>query len=260
MPDNRDPGRSPETGQDPLNQPGDSLSGASEDISTSTLDRPSRRTPRSSPAKGAPIPRGKHKPKKKRSAWIELPILVVVAVLVAILVRTFLLQTFYIPSPSMEKTLLVGDRVLVNKVVYKTRDPERGEVVVFKPPAAWIHPDNEDDFIKRIIGVGGDHVVCCDIKGRITINGYALNENYLFPGNVPSQRRFDVTVPSNRYFMLGDHRAVSGDSRYNLNANSGTIPKSAIVGRAFAIYWPLNRIDNLPIPSTLKRVPDPPGS
>ncbi|MGH3545622.1 MAG: signal peptidase I [Mycobacteriales bacterium] len=221
--------------------------------------RPHRRTPRTSLVKGAPIPRGKHKANKRRSAWVELPILILVAVLVALLVRSLLLQTFYIPSGSMENTLLVGDRVLVNKVIYKFRDPARGEVVVFTPPNVWVQRSNQDDFIKRIIGIGGDRVVCCDTAGRITINGYALEEDYLYPGNVPSQAKFDVTVPRNRYFVMGDHRGMSGDSRVHLDFQRGTIPRSAIVGRAFAIYWPVGRIDNLPVPKTLRQVPDPAG-
>ncbi len=221
------------------------------------IDRPPRRTPRTSPVKGAAIPRGKHKANKHRSVWVELPILLLVALLVALLVKSFLVQSFYIPSQSMEPTLLVGDRLLVNKVIYKFREPERGEVVVFTPPAVWKQRNNSDDFIKRIIGVGGDRVICCDPKGRITVNGYALNEDYLYPGNVPSQLRFDVTVPRDRYFMMGDHRAQSGDSRAHLDSHRGTIARSAIVGRAFAIYWPLNRMDNLPVPDTLRRVPEP---
>jgi signal peptidase I len=211
------------------------------------------------PAKGTPLPRGKHKANRKRNAWmVEIPILCLVAVLVAFGVRTFLLQTFYIPSGSMENTLLVGDRVLVNKISYRFRDPQRGEIVVFRPPSVWKQgAPNEDDFIKRIIGAPGDHVVCCDSKGRITVNGRALNEDYLYPGNVPSQVRFDVIVPRKRYFMMGDHRGASADSRYHLDYYQGTIPRSALVGRAFAIYWPLNRIDTLPVPKTFKRVPAP---
>ena len=230
---------------------------SSNDAASTDVNRPSRRTPRTSPAKSAAIPRGKHKANKRRSAWVELPILIVVAVLVAVLVRTFLLQTFYIPSGSMENTLLPDDRVLVNKVIYKFRDPERGEVVVFEPPAVWKQRNNSDDFIKRIIGTGGDRVICCDTEGRITVNGYALNEDYLYPGDEPSELRFDVTVPGGRYFVMGDHRGASGDSRFHLDSQRGTIARSAIVGRAFAIYWPVDRIENLPVPDTLRRVPDP---
>ncbi len=255
MPEIRDPRRSSEAADT-------AASGAHRDSPTHAPAEPARsqrRTPRTSPAKGTPIPRGKHKANKRRSAWVEIPILILVAVLVAVLVRTFLLQTFYIPSGSMENTLLVGDRVLVNNVIYDFRDPERGEVVVFKPPSVWEQRSTSDDFIKRIIGIGGDRVICCDAKGRVTVNGYALDEDYLYPGNVPSQSRFDVTVPRDRYFVMGDHRAASADSRAHLDSQRGTIPQSAITGRAFAIYWPLDRIDNLPVPDTLQQVPDPDG-
>ena len=218
-------------------------------------DMPARRTPRVQRATGTPIPRKKRK--SKRSAWIELPILVLVAVLVAVLVRTFLVQTFYIPSSSMENTLLPGDRVLVNKVIYKFRDIRRGEVVVFEPPKSWKQRSGEDDFIKRVIGIGGDHVVCCDAKGRIMVNGRALNEDYLHPGDQPSELWFDVTVPKGRLFVMGDHRSRSADSRVHMSDHRGTIPESSVVGRAFALFWPLNRMDNLPAPKTLERVPDP---
>ena len=197
------------------------------------------------------------KPRKQRSFWVELPILVLVAVLVAFLVRTFLLQTFYIPSGSMEQTLLINDRVLVNKVVYDLRDPRRGEVVVFEPPTAWNVGPGKDDFIKRVIGVGGDHVVCCDAQDRITVNGRPLEENYLFPGDKPSMVPFDVTVPRERLFVLGDHRSASGDSRVYLEFDQGTVPYSRIVGRAFVLFWPFPRFDTLSVPGTFADVPEP---
>src|SRR5258706_8762962 len=130
--------------------------------------------------------------KPRGSFWRELPILLGVAILVAVLVRAFVLQTFFIPSESMEHTLNINDRVLVNKLVYDFRDPHRGEVIVFKSPLSWRSDPSEEDFIKRVIGVGGDHVVCCDAQGRITINGKALNEDYLYRGadgsaDVPSE-------------------------------------------------------------------------
>jgi signal peptidase I len=185
---------------------------------------------------------------RQRSFWIELPILLLVAVVVAFLVRTFLVQTFYIPSGSMENTLLINDRVLVNKVVYDFRDPHRGEVVVFVPPKAWDAGPNKDDYIKRVVGVAGDRVVCCDAQGRITINGTPLKEDYLYPDDAPSVPRFDVTVPSGRLFMLGDHRSASADSRFHISASQGTIPVSAVVGRAFVIFWPFGHAGSLSVP------------
>ena len=115
-------------------------------------------------------------PKARSSFWRELPILLGVAIVVAILVRAFVLQTFFIPSESMENTLLINDRVLVNKLVYDFRDPHRGEVIVFTSPEDWRTNPDEKDFIKRVIGTPGDHVVCCDQLGRITVNGKALDE------------------------------------------------------------------------------------
>ena len=195
------------------------------------------------------------KPKAKRSFWIELPILVLVAVLVAVVVRTFLIQTFYIPSESMENTLLINDRVLVNKVVYDMREPLRGEVVVFKPPAAWHAGPEKDDYIKRVIGIGGDHVVCCDSQGRLTVNGKPLEESYLFPGDKPSETEFDITVPKGRLFMMGDHRSASADSRVHQEFNSGTISLDDVVGRAFVIFWPLGRAGLLSPPDTFTGIP-----
>jgi signal peptidase I len=194
--------------------------------------------------------------KSSRSFWVELPILVLVAVVVAVVVRTFLVQTFYIPSESMERTLLINDRVLVNKVVYDLRDPERGEIVVFEPPTDWAAGPGKDDYIKRVIGVGGDRVICCDADDRITVNGKALQEPYLFPGNKPSDQPFDVTVPKGRIFVMGDHRAASADSRVHLDLANGTIPLDRVVGRAFVIFWPLGRSDTLSSPQTFDDVPN----
>jgi signal peptidase I len=194
----------------------------------------------------------------QRSFWRELPVLVIVAVLVAVLVRTFVVQTFWIPSGSMEQTLLVNDRVLVNKLVYDIRDPRRGEVVVFVAPNSWRTDPNEADFIKRVIGVGGDHVICCDARGRITINGVSLVEPYVYPGN-SAGTPFDVRVPSGRLFVMGDHREISGDSTKHLEDHNGTIPVNGVVGRAFVIFWPLARVGVLSVPDTFSRVPAPSG-
>lgn len=194
------------------------------------------------------------KKKRKRSFWIELPILVVVAVLVAVLVRSFVMETFYIPSGSMENTLVPNDRVLVNKLVYDFRDPHRGEVIVFKPPRAW-DTANKDDFTKRVVGVPGDHILCCDKKGNLTINGKALKENYLYPGDRPSEVPFEVTVPKGHLFVLGDHRSESADSRAHLDVNHGMITIGSVVGRAFAIYWPLNHWGTLPVPKSFDAIP-----
>jgi signal peptidase I len=203
--------------------------------------------------------------KPRGSFWRELPILLGVAILVAVLVRAFVLQTFFIPSESMEHTLNINDRVLVNKLVYDFRDPHRGEVIVFKSPMSWRSDPSEEDFIKRVIGVGGDHVVCCDDQGRITINGKALNEDYLYRGadglaDVPSEDKFDVVVPAGRLWVMGDHRSHSGDSRDQLthrgaSIEQATIPVSDVVGRAFVLFWPFGRGDWLTVPSTFDQIP-----
>jgi signal peptidase I len=216
--------------------------------------------------------------------WQELPLLLVVAFCLAVLIRTFLVQAFYIPSGSMERTLLIGDRVLVNKVVYDLREPTRGEIVVFRGTAAWApqadaEPDpgffgrlgrtfgdlvgvgrpGEKDFIKRVIGVGGDRVYCCDEQGRVTVNGVPLDETYIHrdsPADLPPNphecrsRRFDeVTVPDGHLFVLGDHRLVSQDGRCQ-----GTIPVENVIGRAFVIVWPYESWSTLPVPDTFDRL------
>ncbi|MER6170684.1 signal peptidase I [Streptosporangium sp. NPDC001681] len=215
------------------------------------------------------------KGKKKGSFWKELPVLIVVAVVLALIIKTFVIQAFYIPSESMENTLLTNDRVLVNKLVYRVRDIERGDVVVFSGVDSWDpeivleEPSNpvtgffrwvgtafgvvpgEKDYIKRVIGVGGDTVKCCDAQGRVTVNGVPLDEDYLYPGDVPSQRFFEAKVPEGRLWVMGDHRLVSLDSRSHLgDPGGGTISVDKVIGRAFVIVWPFSRATTIPIPDT----------
>jgi signal peptidase I len=207
--------------------------------------------------------------KPRNSFWRELPILLGVAIVVAILVRSFVVQTFFIPSESMENTLLIDDRVLVNKLVYDFRDPHRGEIVVFTAPTSWRTDPSEKDFIKRVIGLPRDHVVCCDESNRITVNGKALDEPYLYTDvdgtrDAPSRDKFDVTVPDGRLWVMGDHRAASGDSRQNYKQTNGdiieaTIPVDSVVGRAFVLFWPFSRFDWLTVPETFDGIPDAPG-
>lgn len=202
---------------------------------------------------------------RRGSFWRELPILLGVAILVAVLVRAFVLQTFYIPSPSMEHTLNVWDRVLVNKLVYDFREPHRGEIVVFKAPTDWQSGTEGEDFIKRIIGVGGDHVVCCDGQQHLIINGHSLEEPYIYKdadGNQDpaADEPFDITVPADRLWVMGDHRSASGDSlehwEQTENIDEATIKADSIVGRAFTIFWPVDRATWLPVPEQFDAIPD----
>jgi signal peptidase I len=223
---------------------------------------------------------GKTPRKRQRSFWRELPILIVIALALTLLIKTFAVQAFYIPSSSMENTLKIGDRVLVNKIVYHLRDIHRGDVVVFSgldswdptvPQTAassnpirrfadWIGSAvgvaaGEKDYVKRVIGLPGDHVQCCDAQGRVTVNGVPLNEqSYLYPGNAPSQARFDTTVPAHELWVMGDHRAVSYDSReHRGDPGGGSIPESKVIGRAFLVVWPLDQLSILPIPATFQQ-------
>lgn len=199
--------------------------------------------------------------------WGEMAILVLVAVVVAVVVRAFVMQTFFIPSPSMEHTLNIDDKVLVNKLVYGFRDPHRGEIIVFQPPSSWRVVAAEKDFIKRVIGVGGDHVVCCDAKGRVTVNGKALDESsYLYRGpdgtiDLPSEDPFDVVVPPGRLWVMGDHRSDSDDSRAKFqrtnDIDEATISTDDVVGRAFVLFWPASRARWLDVPSTFEDIPKP---
>ncbi|GAA4086331.1 signal peptidase I [Streptomyces hundungensis] len=216
-------------------------------------------------------------PGRHRSFWRELPILVVVALVLALLIKTFLVQAFSIPSESMQNALQPGDRVLVDKLTpWFGAKPGRGEVVVFHDPDNWLtgqptsHPNvvqkvlsfvgvmpsaNEQDLIKRVIGVGGDTVECKG-TGPLTVNGKPLTEPYVFPGNTPcsvDQRggQFRVTVPQGKLWMMGDHRQDSEDSRYHqADKNHGFVPVDEAVGRAFVVAWPLSRWATLPVPGT----------
>jgi signal peptidase I len=214
-----------------------------------------------------------------RSFWKELPILIVVALFLTLVIKTYAIQAFYIPSGSMQNTLAIGDRVLVNKLVYDFRGIHRGDIVVFSGDGTWdpgVPPPStnffarfgqsvesmfgfsqgQNDFIKRVIGLPGDKVACCDAQGRLTVNGVALNEkSYLFPGNPPSQQKFSVTVPANSLWVMGDHRDVSYDSRGHRYGfpGGGAIPESAVVGRAFIKIWPFSQVGILNIPSTFQQ-------
>ncbi|MGC0385367.1 signal peptidase I [Streptomyces sp. SAI-129] len=175
--------------------------------------------------------------------------------LLLLLVSTFVLQPFQIPSGSMERGLRIGDRVLVNKLAYRFDGrPQRGDVVVFDGTGSFGH----GDYIKRVVGVGGDHVVCCDQEGRVRVNGQSVDESaFLYPGDSPSTVPFDVVVPDGTLFVLGDHRADSSDSRDHLGSpGGGMVPLDDVIGRADWIVWPFGHATRLDRPDAYARVPD----
>ncbi|MCZ2524390.1 signal peptidase I [Streptomyces sp. NPDC059506] len=223
---------------------------------------------------------GEHE-EKQRSFWKELPILIGIALILALLIKTFLVQAFSIPSDSMQNTLQRGDRVLVDKLTpWFGSEPERGEVVVFHDPGGWLTaapepegnavstafrnvlgfvglmPSSEDqDLIKRVIAIGGDTVECSG-TGPVRVNGKALDEKaYVFPGNTPcGDKPFGpVKIPADRIWVMGDHRQDSMDSRYHQDLpGGGTVPVDEVVGRAVVIAWPVDRWTTLSVPDTFE--------
>ncbi|MEV8097309.1 signal peptidase I [Streptomyces sp. TLI_235] len=219
------------------------------------------------------------RPQRQRSFWKELPILIGIALILALVIKTFFVQAFSIPSGSMEQTLKIGDRVLVDKLTpWFGSEPERGEVVVFHDPGGWLNDEptqqnsnafvrgiqnvfsfiglmpssNEKDLIKRVIAVGGDTVECQG-SGPVKVNGIALDEPYLYPGNTPcGEKPFGpVKVPDGRIWVMGDHRGDSLDSRYHQDQpGGGTVPVKNVVGRAFVVAWPIGDWATLPVPDT----------
>jgi signal peptidase I len=273
-------------------RPGDAPSPADTTQSASSAQSdPSEQSPGATDGHGSdgpPAATASPEPRRRTSFWKELPFLVLIALVLALLIKTFLVQAFYIPSASMENTLQGGpnqfdskhhsyDRVLVNKLIYRIRDIHRGEIIVFKGPKSWqdqpefvshapsnpigrffhdigsaigVAAPSSKDFIKRVVGVGGDHVVCCDAQGHITVNNVPLVEPYLYPGAKPSDGPFDVTVPKGRLWVMGDNRAGSADSRSHLSDHDGTVPASDVIGRAFVVVWPPSDWKTLPVPDT----------
>jgi signal peptidase I len=205
---------------------------------------------------------------RKGSVLREFPILVIVALAVSLLIKTLIVQFFFIPSGSMENTLQIQDRVAVNKIPFIAKNINRGDVVVFRDPSNWLpepYVGNENKIVakvkdalvlvgvlpnpakqylvKRVIGVAGDEVICCTKSGKLTVNGKVADEPYIFAGNKPSEMKFNVTVPEGKIWVMGDHRSASADSRYHQDdMNNGFVPVSKITGRAYAIIWPLKNI------------------
>jgi signal peptidase I len=210
--------------------------------------------------------------RSKGSLLKELPILIVVALVVSLFIKSFLVQFFYIPSGSMENTLQIQDRVAVNKVPFISDNIQRGDIVVFRDPNNWL-PENLENssnslsskaksllvtvgvlpnpakqyLVKRVVGVAGDRIVCCGDSGKLSINGVEVTEPYIYGGDAPSEMKFDVTVPEGKLWVMGDHRGASADSRYHQDdINSGFVPLKTVSGRVVAVIWPFKNFTYVP--------------
>ncbi|MGV3150041.1 signal peptidase I [Rothia sp. 11273D007AR] len=219
----------------------DSIEAAAQDATTASTDKP----------------RG-GKRRRENSAVKEYTLIILYAVLIAFLLKTFIVRGFYIPSSSMEDTLQINDRVFVNVAGGLFTEAERGDIVVFKDTQGWmpvptssnpvrdalafvgVMPDSSSNYlVKRVIGVGGDHIVGT-ADGRITVNGVEIDETYLKPGVSPTELPFDVIVPQNSYFVMGDNRSNSADSRYHIQTGTEFINDADVVGEVFVVAWPLS--------------------
>jgi signal peptidase I len=203
----------------------------------------------------------------RRTHWlVEVLLVLVVALLVSAVVRAFVAQAYYIPSGSMEETLEQDDWIVVSKLSARFGSVDRGDVVVFGDPGGWLPPAEsssnllrrglefigvapdqaEGDLVKRVVGVGGDTVACCDKQDRVTVNGTPIDEDYLYPGDSPGDApagcsgRFEVRVPVGYLWVMGDHRSVSEDSRCQ-DGLEQFVPEENLHGRTVAIVWPLDR-------------------
>lgn len=209
----------------------------------------------------------KDKNKKKPSIGRELITVVGTALILSILIRTFLLQAFYVPSASMQDTLQENDRIIVSKISTRFTGIDRSNVIVFHDPGGWlgegfpnpydtpvgrvlqaigIVPSNSgNDLVKRVIGVANDKIECCDLQGRITVNGVGVDEAYIRDGVTSDQVTFSVLVPEGNVFVMGDNRGNSEDSRFHLDKNNGMVPVEEIIGRVAMRIWPINRIGGI---------------
>ncbi len=215
-------------------------------------------------------------PQRRRiPGWLELALLLVVALALSVAVKTFFVQMFFVPSESMEPLFVRDDRILVQKVSYWNGQVRRGDVVVFEDRDDWLtlqpvlnpvqralstiglYPTG-GHLVKRVIGVGGDRIRCCDQQGRVTVNGVPLDEeSYVAEGARPSDRPFDVTVPEGRLWVMGDNRLNSEDSRFHMDLEgNGTIDADSVVGKVWVIVWPAGRWDHVTRPGTFDQ-PEP---
>lgn len=225
---------------------------------------------------------GVNTPKKSRGWKIfirDILLIFLAALLISFLIKTFLIRSFYIPSASMEMTLVKDDRIIVNQLEPDLIPIEHGDVVVFRDPGGWLDPqpvvqvnwfvagvdavlafvglsapDSNDHLIKRVIGLPGDHVICCNDFGQLTVNGVPLEEPYIdLPDGMTKATRsdFDVIVPDDRLWVMGDNRYNSADSTAHLgDPGGGFVPIDNVVGRALLISWPIDRwswLDNYPV-------------
>lgn len=212
---------------------------------------------------------------KKNSSFlrsvIEFVVIIAIALGIATFMRAFLIQPFYVPSGSMEQTLQINDRVIASKISTRISGVERGEIMVFKDPSEWLPlfetsnsgirgaltqaltfvgllpSDSGDDLVKRVIGIEGDQVACCNDAGQIVLNGIGLDESSYISGPT-DQVLFDVTVPPGGMFVMGDNRGNSADSRFHLDENNGSVPIENAVGRVVLVVWPFDRFTTEPIP------------
>ena len=237
-------------------------------------------------------PRARARSRKKRRGgtavfFRDLVVIVAIAVVASFLIKTFLVRSFFIPSASMESTLQIHDRILVNELVPGLVPLQRGDVVVFKDPGGWLEPtepvaqpplvaaadwalalvglstsDSNDHLIKRVIGLPGDHVTCCNALGQMSVNGTPLEEPYVRKESgaaAASGVTFDITVRPGSLWVMGDNRYNSKDSRFNRGTpTKGFVPMTDVVGRAFVVSWPLSHWQYLSdYPETFGGVPAP---
>lgn len=251
-------------------------------------------TEQAAPAESAPTRRSREAHTGRGRGWLaflrDVVVIVLIAILVSFLVKTFLVRSFYIPSGSMELTLQEDDRIFVDEITPRFGGYSRGDIVVFRDPGGWLPPnpaparpplveavdwlmslvglsapDSDEHLIKRVIGLPGDRVACCNSLGQITINDTPIDESSYVqlpsPGAPVSLDPFDVVVPEDRLWVLGDNRYRSKDSRYNTDQpGQGFVPIDNVVGRAFVITWPLDRFGLLDFRhDVFAGVPDPAG-
>ncbi|TDC25460.1 signal peptidase I [Kribbella albertanoniae] len=237
-----------------------------------------RARPRSAPRR-ARRSKGRHRRLKQRNPLLslltEMTTVTVLALVITVVLRLFVAEAFYVPSESMYNTLTKDDRILAEKISYLHRDVDRGDIVVFKDPANWLNEEpatpgpfrqvgefvgilprsGEGHLVKRVIGLPGDKVICCDRNGRVTVNGIALDEReYLLKGAHPSDMPFNVVVPPGQLWVMGDNRAQSADSRAHMGGpGGGFVPIKNVVGRACCVIWPSDRMTMLRPPETFKK-------